>query len=463
MKESEILQKNLVEDLFLLTIENIEYLDDLLNESYFTDDLKDIIKILIKCIEKVYLKIIELNNNIKNHIIIKDNMDKIKLYSNIFKEIYKLYSYIEIGRRKNVSPSATYLIEHLTQKIPNKTNFILIPIHSKSPKYNEINEEIKKLFDPPAIRLKDILPENSKKTPLIMFPYNFKNSLIMNILLAHEISHYLAIEENISNELYKGISYNRNKIRDIANKEMSKDTDKAFIELISVIQSWFEEIFCDVVAFQMIGPAFLVAFSHYFLSKVQDPIENLKVHPPIELRLKILYEEYSNSEYPALFDQSSISYLNSYKSHIEDYHEYVKDLKIDKNTIGELYYYAYSIILRNKKRIHKKSEEITKRIDIKCNEKNIINQSSILIKSLENLTTPCEVEIGKSADPVSIINAAIIYKFEILDDIYNEIITNHKNIKLKKDDFELNINRLVLKGIEQCLIQSKMEKFKSLQ
>jgi hypothetical protein len=116
-------------------------------------------------------------------------------------------------------------------------------------------------------------PTFPEKLGLIGIPYSQSSSVFLNCLIPHEMGHFAYGEKSIAAALATGISASLNKA--FAGISLDVQTRKW---LTDVLQSWSEEIFCDLFAIWLIGPCYSYAFVEIVdLPNILTPTAGLNV------------------------------------------------------------------------------------------------------------------------------------------------------------------------------------------
>jgi hypothetical protein len=90
---------------------------------------------------------------------------------------------------------------------------------------------------------------------LIGIPYSQSSSIFLNSLIPHEMGHYVYQQRGFGNGLTQKASVHLNSVLGPA---VLSPIDRRWC--IDKISSWAEEIFCDLFAVGMIGPAYVFAY-----------------------------------------------------------------------------------------------------------------------------------------------------------------------------------------------------------
>jgi hypothetical protein len=155
------------------------------------------------------------------------------------------------------------LIEALTRRLNlvkgfEKTSFAIF--HSYQLNYFEVElSGLGKITD----RLSAIIPDapNFPKIGLIGIPYSQASSLYLNVLISHEMGHFVFQQSELKEKLLSDIEQAiGNEFK--GDKAWSKDR----------LVSWAEELFCDLFATWLIGPIYSLMYVELFgLTTILDP------------------------------------------------------------------------------------------------------------------------------------------------------------------------------------------------
>ncbi|GAH41233.1 unnamed protein product, partial [marine sediment metagenome] len=245
-------------------------------------------------------------------------------------------------------------------------------------------------------------------------------------------------------ELRRTIPLEKARLEDFYEDENAEKRD--LIEDINYIFSnWLNEIIADLIAFLYIGMPFLLSLSEYSLVN-KSPKSIRDSHPPLFLRLKILFKLYNKKEYSAKIKRygNITKYIAKYK-------------KIAKNTFKN----ETNLMLNQKCYIIEKKINAVSDILIDIVEKSLVIKNTEFIharmeysvNSLLSLIPPVEyiseARTIHTLTPYIVLNAAWIVK------------ENYK-IKLHEyfpDDLHAGrvvLNKLTCKALELINFRSKM-------
>ena len=129
------------------------------------------------------------------------------------------------------------------------------------------------------------------KLGFIELPYSQGPSFFTNLAIYHEIGHFVYEELSNSTPAHPGFSNLRSKISKSLKTALQTRTrdPQASTVALRIIENWTQEIFCDLFAIRLIGPAFSLSFIEMlgmlgFLSK-SSTIRFNPTHPAPAFRL----------------------------------------------------------------------------------------------------------------------------------------------------------------------------------
>lgn len=244
-----------------------------------------------KNLEKVieYLKKMPTLNYSEKAMVLRD-------ISNTFLIIMNLHEQLQLIYGSWVRPETHIFIKEVLEffpldRNPKKINVVL------TNEYNFLEGNLNLLFA-------DILGGNNisnqlkEQNPTVFLPkIDFDNPLNWAIL-AHECGHtdIKGIENLLSNPQI------------IPDKIFGKDR--------KILQSWVEEIYCDLIASRVLGPAYLASFCTYALlvSGIDGNEKNYKSHPANIIRISLIHEylENRNIKIPLTNELLGCSDIGSY-------------------------------------------------------------------------------------------------------------------------------------------------------
>ncbi len=96
----------------------------------------------------------------------------------------------------------------------------------------------------------------------IELPYSQGPSFFTNLAIYHEIGHFVYEELSYSNPPHPRMTTLKSAIMRSLKKAFKKGSQdpEAFAVAVRIIENWIQEIFCDLFAIRLVGPAFSFAF-----------------------------------------------------------------------------------------------------------------------------------------------------------------------------------------------------------
>jgi len=357
---------------------------------------------------------------------------------------------VERSAREHVSESTVLLLAELTRKFKDSKLFV-IPTHE----YNYIYENLYSFLAKISVMLpgtKNIIDDLPDKLAVLSFPDIYKDNLIANSELAHEVGHFIDDLVDITTKIYPKVVVDQTKLRERLEKGVTGEGfDYLAIEKIRAkrlelvqysIRRWIMELVSDLIALHLCGPAFVFALAELLLTK-QYPEEATLDYPPSNLRLKILLEEMSLINFLDQLSGNNKKLVADLTARIDEH------IKASKQRVGdEIIYDAIDSVLSE---IKKEAAASTKGFNY--DPQKFGNEVFPLIDRLKKYVPPCEIKKGKPADLISILNAGMIFRLSWKDHPPPFPIES-----LDDESRAVNIiNSLVTKSIELSIIQQKMQ------
>jgi len=299
-----------------------------------------------------------------------------------------------------------------------------------------------------AMRLLKIIIGAAYEVPRFGFlglPYSQSKSLFMNCLLYHEAGHFIAEEINLFPE------------EDIPEltKELKSDFKRYANWAGMTIQVWMEELFADIVAVKLIGPAYTYA-SMELLRLVHNlsrtDIRTFSInHPADALRFR---------------EQLKILKADNWESSAEtkQWQELKKIANIRQNTY-----------LPPDDEDPSMRKKWLKLIEFLCRPKNIKKVHDLADQYLADRANPCDCFMQSAAiireclkhgivpswsgmqrqipHPTAIINGAVFFLLSDMDDLYKIVPSINKNKVGERASLEKRLEMWCIKGIEDWLLR----------
>lgn len=455
---------------------NMTRLDELRLKDYPFQASKELIQALIDIHEELINNLVTLEDELFNSYTDPDlQILEIQRYGQVFNEMHSFLQILEMGGRQYIPQFISNLIGDLLTKFNKKAKFIFLPDYDYNYSYLEI-------FNPLKEALQDALTDIDKKFDfaekfaIFWFPIAHKENILLNILLFHELGHFINEEKMIVEEIISSVTIPNSEIEEIAQnwlktnlkaekKEIKisdyfeletakSDTKKSVIKKVS---DRMKELVSDAVAFSLIGPAFLISQNNY-LTSLAHIDHRAEGYPSTRMRLAFLIEQFESMGY--LSELQKIVAQNDKKNKkiasefikiiISIKEEVNKDIIENSDPEEKL---VCDAILSVKEKIWEKVNETVG--SEKYSAKKFVTDIFKLIDVIDSFTPPVEIEVEHPANPISILNAGMLYK-AILMDNWHSALEDTKTEDLLKTRHHLN--QIIRKAGELSQIQSLLQK-----
>jgi hypothetical protein len=293
-------------------------------------------------------------------------------------------------------------------------------------------------------------PDNSFS--FVGLPFSQNNRLVTNCLLWHEVGHLIAEESNI---------FGTNKITKIEPQivlttppQLNESTTKTLKLLAAqTLVRWMEEIFSDLIAILLLGPAYTFSFMELLSITVSEGKYSYfsRTHPPDALRLreqrKLLEKEGWAEKLKILPDWMELERITDIpsaeyaplKEEDKDLQVFLKQLipTLCQNAILEEISQSAEILLEGRKKPY----------DLYKASSNIIQVC------LEHGIVPSVEKEGEIPHPVAVINGAIIFLLSQSesDNLYNRVEALKRSSPKDRAFLEQRLEMWCLKAIEDWI------------
>jgi len=289
-----------------------------------------------------------------------------------------------------------------------------------------------------------------KRLGFLGLPYSQSKSLFMNCLLYHEIGHFIAEEAGVFST----------KIR----KDTKGKLEPLFEEYTewagNIILVWMEELFADLVAVKLLGPAYTLAYMELYRSVIDlssDQILEFDIdHPCAPLRFreqvkalkKDKWEQHIKLEQWERLKGVSRSKESAYKSSLI---LHINDPYMVKIWQGLIKFFCRPDIIKT---VHDLADEFVEGRENPC--EHFIKSAERIQECLEHGIVPSFA--GKNGDmphPTAIINGAMFFWLSGMDDLYQIVPSIHKEKVKDRVALEQRVEMWCMKAIEDWLIKRK--------
>ena len=313
--------------------------------------------------------------------------------------------------------------------------------------------------------LKDI-PTSPEWFIFITYPRMRPRDILLHPNMIHELGHFVYHELaekpttpplKFDIKLHKGsfeklLSTIKGNLPRLPKDQEMKLSEKLHTDCSRIVRNWLMEVFADLFAIRVIGPAYLFAFVE--LSTLVDVMDKYgDKHPSSTLRLRYLLEELRDLNYFTFKKKDSS--LGNLSKFFSDWYKSIetKDLApILKNDKDDYFLVAYKTLEENFPLIH---SEIIKQIgNLHYSPENINSKVYPLVKTLTTGTLPAESwnnnnRLKEVAEFVDLLNAGWLAFFYEIETFYRSVRATTVPEKLDALD---NFKQLLSKAIESSEI-----------
>ena len=435
------------------------------------DTLSEIDDAILRELDKLNKEILETPKSEQNVPFMKEDLDKIQRYGQLVGILHYVLTFFEIGSREYVPEGTVVSIENIIRKFDKFAAFVLVPIFEYNYTYLDLMKLLKKALQyalPDVDKLFSNMPD---KYAVFGFPLIMKKNVILNAILAHEVGHFIDEANNLSDKILQRVILDKKKIDRLAKimekarigerREVrltyfiSPETLRAQITKLAVsqISEWLKELVSDTIAFHLFGPVFLHSLSNFLLTLVKLD-EASTDHPPPRMRIKLLLEEFNERGYPRI--AKNVKDVDD-KKIAEDF--VGLSLELDKilETIepGEFTPFQELVMDSVEKVIPDLKKEVNSLTTaFEYRPEHFVRDVFQLSKRLDFVVPPAEIDVGKPAIPVSILNAGALYKTLLVKNLYKAL---GATTTIDETEIRDKLHSLILRALELSDIEVRMK------
>lgn len=378
--------------------------------------------------------------------------------------------------------SLIIFLNHTATELQKPKKVSLVVLGSSNLMYYKYNlkhlRNLTRHLESTVIKDYPVLPEDFG---VLKFPYCAAQEVLVNCILFHEMGHYIYEKTNLEQQFLNDIESNLTKfvqdnrvIEKLKPKDPELACNKLFIYVGGLMSSWADEIFADIVAIRILGPAFHFAclVLEQILPTVIDRNRNFsRTHPADDFRFKIhakwlnkgIWDDIIRNRTPDVFDRLK----NCEKLEFEK-----KDFGIscepplgeDKDLKEKLHTWMFEefekLVVKVEKEILSKTagQEPISDFNKNKNESN----DSLITKALEHGVVPSTVYDKKKQkrhpNPTTILNSGFFFYLGNMDSLLEKVESSDSDID-KRMNYEKRLNQWLAKAIEDwqiLLLENKL-------
>lgn len=468
---SQVLQ-NLIGSSKQILILQLGRLDDLSVKDFPQITSKQIIRLM----HKIFTETLEMINTLevelqaaKTKNDFKEIEKDLRLFTKFLFDQNEIIDMLESSTREKVSQNIVFLIKYFTEKFNDKfTNakFFITPTYQHNFLIINWGERLQKYIEDLDIDIEDLPPP--KTYFILSFPAVFKENIVSNSILGHELGHYLIQnhKKTVSTESPK-IEYTgkfKKFIDDILNdikrhQEITKSIPENFLrqefeyyynhQIKSQVEYGSEELLSDLIGFRLFGPVMLFAMFEFLLIDTPSHSIGNMGHPPPSLRIQTLIAELHKSGY--LNEIKDPKLKKPIMKLIKNIENFIAMKPSDSKLEDLIKIEAWKSVIP---KLKVNADDITR--GMKYDKKTFGKDLPILIEKLSDMVPPCEINQGTPADLISILNAGMIFRLNWQKLIKKPETTSKP--KTRSDSvvkIEPKIDTLVLRAAEQSVIENQ--------
>jgi hypothetical protein len=365
-------------------------------------------------------------------------------------DLHELVRPAEDADTLNIPVALIEYLEEAVSRLPGLGGSRLVISHTSELNYTEYPRSALRFQAQKYERIVTGAPSFPAKMALIAMPYSQDAALFLNLVICHELGHFVYEELKLEDRLSADINDELKGLKEYASMP---NTDLTWCR--QCLNSWSEEIYCDRFAIGLIGPAYSFAYIELRdVAGTSDIDESELVafsdtHPSDACRFREHSDQLERGAWWAMLSETT---KTSYVSLIQrlaaiDPDRYVFDSD-EKSGLA-------SDVLQAFKRMKPK---IASLVDhsfgpmLRCFRGYADNAEVRLIKNyLSRGVVPSTlIQKGRehSPDPVNLINAAYLFHLENLPELMQRIKGQNKDNLAQRGKWSERVELWTLKALE---------------
>lgn len=292
---------------------------------------------------------------------------------------------------------------------------------------------------------------------LIGIPYSQSDALFVNCIVAHELGHFIySAEPGLDDFVKTTTAAALRKVFSNEAERVSSDDSEKYTDLVEL---WWEELFCDLIAVRLVGPAFTHAFIE--IRDVVNYIDHRGVFGMDRGRLALDFGRTHPSHMFRIKQQGTLlaklgwwKEIKNGKSHYITLIDNAMQLKDDIFSATEFEFGSYFVkaFLSMVDELHSKVEEAIGELSTGVDDFKKYRQR--VTDSLLNCTVPTTFEADGKRHPsmVVIINAAYDVYLNSLDKLLNRIDKQNPSVIQDRAYWSRQLEAWANKAIEDLRV-----------
>ena len=203
---------------------------------------------------------------------------------------YAALPWLAATREPTVNLGSLYLAEELaTALVGSDVDLVVVP--NAEAMYSTTSWPFSAVIDGTA----GFTPSASRRPIVLNYPLSDGDRLLLHPLFAHEIGHASVHEHNLVSTVETGLDSSEafsdafsETIQAMKTFWPAASETRIIGTLRAMLRAWIEELLCDHLATEAMGPAFLLAFACFVMPLSYGEPGNQ--HPPATLRVRLMLE-----------------------------------------------------------------------------------------------------------------------------------------------------------------------------
>lgn len=432
-------------------------------------ETEEFLKYIVKSLESIEKSI---RNTIEQPIeeeLLKSKLREFGLIKKVLSSLYVLTKETIDSDTLSMPYSLTILLNDLVKKIDKLDTTSLVVLSSSNLMYYKYNldrlRNLTQSISTYVVKDYPVLPSN---IGILKFPYCAAHNVLINCILFHELGHYIYEITNIEKNFIEKIE---NDLAELVIQEHILEKikpikphiawNKLSIYVKGLLTSWTNEIFADITAIRMLGPAFHLAcleMEHILPTEIEGNKDFSRTHPADNFRFKMhakwlkeeKWDSIINKRTPEIFQRLE----ECKKLKIEDFKIKCQSPFGEKKEIEDILHKW--MLVEFEKMVLKVEKEISEKISNTENPIDDFKKNDLLVtRYLSHGVVPSTVYDDKKNKyhpcPTTMLNSGFFFYMdgmrELIQKIKADISETEKRLK-----YEKRLNEWLEKAIEDWQI-----------
>lgn len=273
--------------------------------------LADVLLTIVNCLYEKLLAIQKQKTQVQDATAAEDLYMELLILSGSCAQLTSYMEIISNARAEYNVWSISKSLEELGEQIAHHAKLIMHPQWGYNYSYKELLSKLRNLVSGISSDAERVIFGGFAPYLVVLtFPTLEKDSSLRNVLLAHELGHFIDDIYKISEQVTKQPIIDVNLINAIEENIKHKSAEASIYgtetrtdvmrTATRMVKKWIKEIVADIFAVNLFGPAVVFAFEEVVLgTQPLNPVDtSMEVYPPPRLRLKIMLDHLKSIGFP---------------------------------------------------------------------------------------------------------------------------------------------------------------------